>query len=103
MIRFNDSDVKIIRPCEDTPGLYVAEVYLNINLKLDEIYIKLMNITDFRYITYSKLLNLIYIVMNDKTIHIYKNGKIVIRRVKNEEDAKETIRCIKDRYNLDLI
>jgi len=101
-MRFTDLNLKIIRPCEDNPGLFIAEINLNSDLDLDKIYNSLKKIADFKHMTYSKLLNLIYLVEKEKTIHFYKNGKISITKVKNEEDAKKTFILINEYYNFGI-
>lgn len=93
------AEIKLARPCVDDPGKYIAESQYSkgfsmerlcetLNVKLDQ-----GNISELKC---SAKLGVARFDLEEKTVMLYRNGRIDIRRTKDIEDAKILIKKIED-------
>ncbi|MFQ6061553.1 MAG: hypothetical protein ACE5J9_00025 [Methanosarcinales archaeon] len=94
--------VRLVRPCVEDPNKYIAESNFEraFSMKILCSILRELGVADLKC---SEGLGVARFKLLDKSIMLYRRGRIDIRRVKSEQDAIETIenvkKMIKDAFN----
>ncbi|AFD00870.1 hypothetical protein Mtc_2132 [Methanocella conradii HZ254] len=79
-----DYDIVITRPCTDAPGRFIAESSFGHRFNMDRLCALVKAIDGARC---SESLGVAKFDYSDKTVILYRNGRIDLRKIKDVEDA----------------
>lgn len=82
--------IRLARPCVDDPRKYVAESHLNHTVDIEKLckLLETLPVTDVRC---SPRLGVARFELDERSVMLYHNGRIDLRRTTSIEDAEKTI------------
>lgn len=92
-------DIDLTQPCVDDPNKYIAQSRFGQRISMDVLCRVLRGNLDSGLITQlscSVKLGVARFDFNDKTIILYKSGKIDLRRSSGVEDARDTMKDVEN-------
>jgi len=95
-------EIVITRPCTDTPGRFIAESAFGRKFNMGRLCALVKAIDgakDFTDVKCSENLGVARLDFKDKTLILYKSGRIDLRKVADEADARATMAELEARFS----
>ncbi len=90
-----DYDIRIVKPCVDDPNYFTAHASLGSGLDMDAICDKLEEEGNTRI---SRSLGVAKFNIENSEITLYRNGRVDLRKIRDEEHALEIVGQVMERF-----
>lgn len=88
-----------IKPCSEDKNLLMMECHIDLKMELQDIYANIKKNSVFEKATYVESLNMIWATSSESKIMIFGDGRIVINRVRDKENAESMLEAIENTLN----
>ncbi|ADI74659.1 conserved hypothetical protein [Methanohalobium evestigatum Z-7303] len=98
-VETSDYSIDLTQPCVDDPSKYIAQSRFVKKISMDilcQILQQYLNFGSISQLSCSEKLGVARFDFMDKTIILYKSGKIDVRRTSGVEDARNTMKNVED-------
>jgi ArsR family metal-binding transcriptional regulator len=82
--------IRLARPCVDDPKKYVAESHLGCEVDIERL-CRVLETLPVRDVRCSPRLGVARFEFDERSVMIYQNGRVDLRRTTSAEDAEDTI------------
>ena len=88
-------DIRLSRPCVEDPTRYIAECHLGKKVSMEKL-CELLRTTGTKDLKCSVRLGVARFELQGRSVMIYQNGRVDIRRISNTDEARNVMGQIMD-------